>query len=221
MDGNVKYTVQSETRKLSPGNIILIQPGKVHFCDIKDNQNYERYVLKFQSSLLPDYLKNALLKIPSFFNKTKKFSFIFEKIDDYLLNYQGEELYTLLVCELLRLCIFLKNEKTDVLNQKNEFLDQVIEYIDEHIYEDINTKKLSEVFYYSPSYIDYEFKNEMKMSVTKYVKKKKIYLANQLVIDGMKVNEAAEKVGFKDYSTFYRSYIKVMGNKPSESKNKF
>ncbi|MBE6142586.1 MAG: AraC family transcriptional regulator [Erysipelotrichaceae bacterium] len=218
VNGSVSYTVQTKSKKLSPGDIILIHPGKVHYATLEKEENYERYVLKFPISVIPPFLHEKLSKIDSFLKKTKKYTYIFEKLDDYFEKYEEEEIYTLFVCELLRLCIFLcdDGEKEEKINS-NQFINEIIEYVETHICENINLNSLSDHFYYSPSYLDYQFKKHMRMSLTKYIRNKKIYLAHEMIQSGMKASEVAEKVGFTDYSTFYRSYIKVMGFKPSNN----
>ena len=52
--GDVVYHVESESRQLQPGNIVLIPSGKYHFavCDLQ--VPYERYVLKFPDTILPE-----------------------------------------------------------------------------------------------------------------------------------------------------------------------
>ena len=60
--GDVDYTVESETRTLRPGDVVLISPGKYHFATVNLREiSYERYVLKFPESMVPGYIKETLL----------------------------------------------------------------------------------------------------------------------------------------------------------------
>jgi hypothetical protein len=43
-----------------------------------------------------------------------------------------------------------------------------------------------------------------------YVRSKKIIIAHQLILGGMKKSEVAEKLSFENYSTFYRCYKKMI-----------
>ena len=56
------------------------------------------------------------------------------------------------------------------------------------------------------------------MSVFSYLATKRIALAEQLLEDGLPANEVAERVGFHDYSVFYRAYKKTTGRSPSQVK---
>ena len=50
----------------------------------------------------------------------------------------------------------------------------------------------------------------------RYICEKRINRAFLLIQDGMNANEAAEKCGFTDYSTFYRIYRKTFGQGPGK-----
>ena len=43
-------------------------------------------------------------------------------------------------------------------------------------------------------------------------------MAQHLLINGLSAQEAAAEVGFDDYSSFYRSYMRVTGHSPAQDK---
>jgi len=49
-----------------------------------------------------------------------------------------------------------------------------------------------------------------------YVRTQKCILAKNLIDNGQLPTAVYTSCGFKDYSSFYRAYIKVFGRKPSE-----
>lgn len=216
VNGNVTYSVESESRDLETGNLILIKPGQVHFATVNDDETYERYVLKFPETILPDYLKEKLSTIGPFFYKTRTLSYIFEKLDDYVKRYNQDEVHTLFECELLRLCVFISNELSLESHNTNPRILEILEYIDANIDGDLSVKTISDLFNYNISYISHEFKKVMRVSIFNYVRSKRVFYAHQLILNGTKTQDAAIKAGFYDYSTFYRSYIKVMGCKPAD-----
>lgn len=65
---------------------------------------------------------------------------------------------------------------------------------------------LTERFHYSKSYINIEFKRQMKIPIMKYIRLKKILAAHKMIASGTKKSVAAEMFGFENYSTFYRAY---------------
>ena len=69
--GDVLYTVETETRKLQPGDIIFIPSGKYHFATVNSDAKYERYVLKFPDSYVPAYIKEKRNASSCFLGKCK------------------------------------------------------------------------------------------------------------------------------------------------------
>lgn len=216
--GEVKYTVESETYKLSEGNIVLIPAGKYHFATVNSNVPYERYVLKFPSGVLPENIQKKLLTNGSFFSNAKKFLITFRQLDSYYGKYSDDDLYTLFICETTKLLVMLYNEPIYTSNQKNGIIAELVAYIDENIREPISLTTLNERFNFSKSYISNEFRKYMKIPIIQYIRAKKIIAAHQMILSGEKKTTVAEMFGFEDYSTFYRSYVKVMGFAPSESR---
>ena len=48
-----------------------------------------------------------------------------------------------------------------------------------------------------------------------YVNQKRILYAKKLIESGVTASVAAERVGFGDYSAFYRAYVKIIGKSPT------
>lgn len=207
--GNVEYTVESETKKLCEGDLVFIPYGKYHFATVDLSVPYERYVLKFPDSAVPDYVKNKLMEGSAFFTNSKKFGMVFSNLDAYIGNFTDIELYTLCICDIVKLIVLLYHE-IQPSSKRNEFIDELIGYIDENIDKPITMPLLTETFHYSRSHINNEFKKYMRIPIMQYVRSKKIIAAYHMILSGMKKNETAEKFGFETYSTFYRAYKKFM-----------
>ncbi len=211
VSGDVNYTVESDTRKLQAGDLVFIAPGKYHFATVNlDDQPYERYVLKFPEILIPDYLKAGLFAHTPFFADPGSFTEIFKRLDGYIENFLPEEVNTLFNCELARLLVFMNRSANSERQNTNKFIDKIINYVDSHITESITLDSLAAAFLFSKSYICNEFKKHMKIPVMQYIRSKKILFAHSLITNGMKKCEAAEKVGFANYSTFFRAYRKMI-----------
>ena len=100
--------------------------------------------------------------------------------------------------------------------QKVKIVAEVLSYIDAHIGEWILLKDMAESMNYSPGYFSRIFKEVTGNSLNKYMVKKKIEVAKELMRSGTSITEAAEKTGFGSYSYFYRAFIKAEGISPSE-----
>lgn len=214
--GTVKYNVESESRVLSEGDLVLVRPGKYHFAEVNDQEEYERYVLKFPDSALPPHLAERLKKQSSFFGNVKKYGIIFNQLDSYVDNFSTEDTYSLFVAELTKLLVMLCKEQTVTATHHDDFIATLVDYVDNNIQETITLNSLAKHFNFSKSYISNEFRRTMKMPVMQYVRHKKIIAAHQMILAGEKKSVVAELFNFKDYSTFYRSYVKIIGHAPAD-----
>lgn len=216
VSGNVEYTVEAETHRLKEGDIIVIQPGKYHNAKILDNETpYERYVLKFPDEILPDYLREKKAAQDTFFFDKKKFALNLQLLDSYYGNYSDEDTKTLFIGETIKLIIMLCKESSERQIKKNDFITNIINYIDENIRQTITLDTLNKEFNFSKSYISNEFKRHIHIPIMQYVRAKKIIAAHPFILGKEKKSVVAEMFGFENYSTFYRSYIKVMGFPPN------
>lgn len=211
--GSVDYTVESETRNLAEGDIIIIPPGRMHYAAVDLKVPYERYVLKFSETLVPDFLRKKIGAGTVFYAEQKKYGMTFGQFDAFFKKYSKEELHTLFLCEVIKLLVLLFREPAATPSVRHsEFIDGIVNYIDENLHGKITVQTLTEKFHYSKSFLNIEFKRQMKIPLMTYIRYKKVIAAHQLIISGTKKSDAAEAMGFDDYSTFYRTYRKYITN---------
>lgn len=212
--GDVVYHVESESRQLQPGNIVLIPSGKYHFavCDLQ--VPYERYVLKFPDTILPPFLAERIRNLHSFHTDTMKYFLNFNCLDDYVQQFQDQdEVYALFMSELIKLLVLLSKESDNAppTTRQNDIIRSIIDYIDTHLQENITLEMLCDHFHFSKSYLSNCFKKNMKTPIMQYVRSKKIIAAHHMILSGVKKTVAADYFGFDNYSTFYREYTKIIG----------
>ena len=68
---------------------------------------------------------------------------------------------------------------------------------------------------------DYEsdlFEEKMKITPKQYILQKKLALADKLIGEGIPPTVAAGRVGYENYSNFYRMYSKYYGVRPTTRK---
>ena len=219
--GSVNYTVESESKKLEPGDIVLIQPGKYHFAVVSKNQRYERFVLKFPESLVPQYLNNKLSTLKNFFSKMSALNDCFERIETIYNNatLDDEDRKTLMIAETHKILIYLTHEGLENRRENDEITRKIIDYIEKNITTDIALSSLANAIGYSKSYLSSVFKKKMKCSLMQYIKSKKCFYAYKLIQYGEKPLDVAYKLGYNEYSTFFRTFKAQFGFSPSEVKN--
>ncbi len=210
VDGDATYTVELETRRLKPGDVVLIPSGKYHFATVNPNVPYERYVLKFPESMLPKFLASRFSSIGPFVRAPSDERM--RRFDDYY-GYGGfnaDELHAMFWTETVQLLVTLSKSHPELPDRIDPMISMIVKYIDEHIKEPISLDSLSEAFLLSKSHLCNIFKQQMKIPLMQYVRKKKIIAAYQLVLAGERKVRVAEMLGFESYSTFYRQYVRLL-----------
>ena len=92
-------------------------------------------------------------------------------------------------------------------------------YIDEHITMNLTTTSLAQQFHYSETHFKRIFRYYYKMSVSDYIRKRKLQVAAQQIRDGVRCSEVALRFNFKTYAGFARAFQKEFNMTPAEYGN--
>ncbi len=220
--GDIDYTIEAKTKHLAPGEVVLMAPGMLHFGTVNPETRYERYVLKFPATLLPEFLLKRIdgLKFCGIIPKAQKYC---EELDYIFSNYDDEESYLLMLTSLFRILVLVYKNETHVSDDQihnNAVIEEIIDYINNNLKRPLTLTDICNDLHYSKSYICSEFSKGMKTPVMTYIKYKKIISAHRQITEvNSKLAEVAEEFGFTEYSTFYRNYKKIIGYPPQEEKN--
>lgn len=103
--------------------------------------------------------------------------------------------------------------------EKPELLDDVVSYIESHLHEKITLRDTAQRFYVSESTIGQTFQKKMHVSFYHYVTQRRLIAAKSMMLEEANLDILSEKVGFVDYSTFYRAFKKEFGISPREYRN--
>jgi AraC-like DNA-binding protein len=96
----------------------------------------------------------------------------------------------------------------------------VMKYINSNITRELNLDKLSRYFFVSKFYLCRAFKQKNGITVHNYIIEKRVMYAKELIEAGETASSAAYRVGFGDYSSFYRAYVKIVGEPPTTPKKR-
>lgn len=103
--------------------------------------------------------------------------------------------------------------------EKPELLDNLVGYIESHLSERITLADTASRFFVSESTIGQTFQKKMHVSFYHYVTQRRLIAAKSMVLEEPNLDVLSEKVGFTDYSTFYRAFKKEFGISPREYRN--
>ena len=100
--------------------------------------------------------------------------------------------------------------------EKPELLERVFAYIEAHLNEPITLADTARYFWVSESKISQLFRQKLGVSFYRCVIQRRLIAAKSLIIQGVPLNEVNERVGFSDYSAFFRAFKREYGIAPSQ-----
>lgn len=100
--------------------------------------------------------------------------------------------------------------------EKPELLDRIAAFVEKNYAEHITIDALGKRFYVSGSTISHLFKQKMGVSVYRYITQRRLIAAKSLIEQGQHLEDVALKVGFSDYSSFYRAFKQEFGISPRQ-----
>lgn len=139
-----------------------------------------------------------------------KIKALYEKGDDYSI-FCAETALTCIFIQALDECC-----KTPYSSHRSTSQDvrAIVEYIDENISSTLDYKTLASLVHKSKKNLYKIFKEETGFTLSKYIRERRVIIAKSLLNSGISPKLVSENVGFSDYSTFYRSFMRSVGISP-------
>lgn len=225
LSGNASYVLEHKKFALTPNVLVLSKPMQYHFVEINgDDTPYERYCIQFDLTKFPTPITdkiNALGETLRLGNNSRAFKILKSMLDysDIFPPKVYPELYDSLLCELV-FSVSLEGSGEDVnFIEADDITLKALKFINAHIYEPISIKAIAEGVYVSPSNLCHKFNQSMQIAVMEYVNKKKLTLADGFLRRGESPVSVAIKLGYQDYSTFYRGYKAAFSRSPKSAKD--
>ena len=133
-------------------------------------------------------------------------------------NYQQERCI-FLYSAFLMLLAELNMENVDIslpqIRKDNPLISECIHYIEENFTQNITVTDIAKHLKVSDSALSHSFKQELGISLYKYIIKKRLIYAHKLISEGEKPTKIFSACGYQDYPTFYKAYFKMFGYPPS------
>lgn len=238
ISGSVTYHVEGMEHELTPGDLLIINNKEVHRPYFTSDESYERVLIFFSPEFCSHYCNDEykLLKYfenrkPGSFNRIPKellqkenVAYYFESIEELIKSNLPENkiLIEITFIELLiKINAIIMENIRDLFNvefDSNEKVEQTINYINNNLYRQLTLNEIEEKFYINKYYFSHLFKKVTGFSFKEYLTNKRVAKAAELIKLSIPASEASVKVGFNDYSNFYKAFKRITGVAPSKYK---
>ena len=221
LEGGLSYVVEDRKFEISPYTLILVSPNDYHFAMHHGDGVYCRYAMAFKASAVDaDLLEKAFSQsgcyrleenhpvVQSFRQLHALRTEALADVDNLLLQSACTQI-------LLGLLARQRMPEERISHAERTLSYPLIDYIEEHLSTIRSVEEIAAHFYVSASTISHHFKTRMGISPMQYIRQKRLLLARRLLEQGEKPQGAAEKAGFREYSTFYKAYVQHFGEAPS------
>ena len=233
LSGKVTYHIEGKAYHLKPRDILLVSQGDIHKPEIDASVPYERFILWIREDIAKNQLNNCFRKANDRrFNLVRLDSELQEQLWELLSELErasrGSKFGDDLLCESLftQFMVYINRIflKETYVNDRRSYsadsqVEQLLKYINCHLDENLSIDILAEKFFFSKYHMMRKFKEETGYTIHNYITSKRLLLARSLISQGTPVLKASQQSGFRDYTTFIRSYKKQFGTTPSCNTN--
>lgn len=230
LEGDLFFAFEGRRIKIEEGSVVIIPSGILHRPIIKTDCRYFRKRIMFDKDLFVKfntidftlYKKLTQRNILILSKETVEQNGIDKLITDieYRLALQSPYDDFCALISLFALLIRAEEHSEQIQDidsyAHSETISDILRYIDEHLAEDLNYKMIAERFFLSEKNLYKIFKNETGFTLGNYIHQRRIIMAQSVLNAGGSAKTAAYTAGFKDYSTFYRCFLKKVGITPTQ-----
>jgi len=221
LKGEVIYKVDESTYRVQSNEVLIVPPNWVHSLEMHEGS--ARYLLLFEPDSIfgmrDMQLIEKLLKAPIYLTGQSEAQ---ESIRALLLQtvscYERREFlwntlcYSYLLQMYARLGQFNMSREQRQIELKSQLIDpEIVDsarlYIDQNYMRDISLSDVSSFTGFSKCYFSRVFKQQLGMSFSEYLRRKRITMAEELLIHSRQpIQEIAMRAGFGSVATFNRVF---------------
>lgn len=225
LSGNVNYTIEGRTWKLSPRDLVFVRAGEIHRPEPEPGIPYERIVIYVSPAFFEQYKRGtedlslcfegpvakAVVHLAP--GKTHDLLFHLEKLEQ---TTHAEGFANLLYIEMLfvEFLILLNRamlkSELDALTPTlhDDKIQQVLEIINTQLTDRLSIDDLAAKLFVSRSYLMHKFKEATGCTIQQYIRSKRLLKARLLLLKSPDetLESIAYAAGFEGYLPFFRAF---------------
>ena len=228
LNGELDYIIEGKQVHLLPNDLLLVGNNELHQSIFKKGVDCEYVLLmlnldffiKNNCNDFADMVFNRTLGSNNIITSEKTMSSgiidIIKRLDMYAKESPAN--LTVVSCVIIELLYALNKQvvKSQKSIHKQNKIKDIIEYINQNLTEELSLETIAAKFFLTKQHLCKIFKAGTGFTINKYLSYKRIVLVRELYSKGQTLSEACSNAGFKDYSSFYRAYSKIMNAPPSK-----
>ena len=207
-EGDINIMLEGKSYRLKENQAIIIPPLAYHSVIANEKGTYRRVTAAFDQRGIPEVLHSEFGR-----GGAKAASLSPAQMEELkALCQQDDPSFYGPLAHSVMVHIFYEVQRASrspAAAETDEFLQKAIGYIDEHLQEKILLDDLAVYTSRSKSSFCHLFEAKMNISPKQYILQKKLALASKLIDEGVPHTVAAMRVGYENYSNFYRLYHKT------------
>ena len=231
-DCGAEYLVGTERFRLQRGDIIFVPPGISHRPILPERMEapYVRDVLWFSPEfvgLIERLFPRKLPSIPLRHGLLRTAGTQWETLPELLHSgvVEAEQKRDAWETALMGTVIlflsqmkraFLEGSSAAMAAEKPELLDRAMAWLEAHQSRRFTLEDMARQLYVSKSTLSQTFHLRLGVSVHRYLTQRRLISAKSLILEGIPLEEVGSRVGFADYSTFYRAFRQEYGISPRQ-----
>lgn len=230
--GRIQYLLGDERYSLKQGDIVFVPPGLSHrpLISAPLEEPYRRYVLWISAEYIEQIRGispgDNIVPSDGKILRTRGTSMgeilhqhFRQAVDENSRKAPGWQ--SALYAAALQTLVQLHRAFCDIrahtpAAEKQELLDDVLGYIKSHLSDKITLKDTARKFLVSESTVSQLFRKRLGVSFYHCVTQYRLIEAKNLITDGVAPGSIYGRVGFADYSAFYRAFKQEYGMSPRE-----
>ena len=230
LDGNLFFAFEGERIPVNPGDVILIGSGMLHKPVLKSKCRYHRKRILFCRETFSDYCPGGMTlyyrlgarRIVHLSAQCIREQGLHALLDRVFLEGKDTSEYGQFRT-VTTLCYFLMTAEA-VSPEAPEIgsglptgkAGSLIQYIEDNLASDLSYQTLASQANLSVKSLYQFFRQETGFTLGNYIQHRRIMKAKSLLNAGISAGAAAAEVGFRDYSVFYRCFLRQTGMTPRE-----